>query len=456
MPSPPAGPDPAHPALPPGFVLGVATAAYQVEGATTEDGRGPSTWDTFCAQPGRVVDGTSGAVAADHYHRVEEDLGLLDRLGVDSYRFSVSWSRVLPEGRGRVNAAGLDFYDRLVDGLLERGITPMATLYHHDLPQPLEDDGGWLNPATPVAFAEHAAVVGARLADRVPQWVPMGEPNVNAFLGYGTGEQAPGHRLYFDALHACHQMLVGHGLAVGALRAAGAREVGCANNHAPIWPGSEDPADVGAAKLFDALWNGLWLEPMLLGRYPADLAPMMDDLMQPGDLAAIRAPLDFYGVNYYSPIRIAAAAAEDAPLPFEIFEMVGYDRTDRGWTIVPDALREWLITLRARFRAALPPIYITELGASYATGPDEHGVVDDQLRIDYLDVHLRAVATACERGVDVRGLYVWSLLDAFEWSQGLSQRYGLVHVDFDTLARTPKRSFDWYANLIAAQSPSRG
>lgn len=451
MPSPSAD---GVPLLPPGFVIGTATAAAQVEGAVAEDGRGLSIWETF-ARAGLTTDGSSGDVAADHYHRVEEDVALLRCLGASSYRFSVSWSRVLPTGRGPVNAAGLDFYDRLVDCLLEAGVDPMVTLYHHDLPQSLEDDGGWINPATAVAFGEYAAVVGERLADRVRSWVPLSEPNVAAYLGYGIGTQAPGMRLYFDSLHVVHQLLLGHGRGVAALRAAGAREVGCANNHAPIWPGSDDPADVGAGKLFDSLWNGCFLEPMLLGRYPADIAPLMEELVAPGDLATIRQPLDFYGVNYYSPIRIAAAP-DDAPLPFEVFELVGYPRTDRGWTVVPDSLREWLITFRARFRAALPPIVITELGASYAVGPDEHGVVDDQDRIDYLDAHLRAVATACERGVDVRGLYVWSLLDGFEWAEGLAQRYGLVHVDHDTQARTPKRSFEWLADVIRAQPRSVG
>ncbi len=458
MPPPDVGgrPDPGRPPLlPPGFLLGVATSAYQVEGAVSDDGRGPTIWDTFSHTPGRIVDGTNGDVAADHYHRVGEDVGLLERLGVGGYRFSVAWSRVQPAGRGPVNAAGLDFYDRLVDRLLEAGIAPMATLYHSDLPQALEDDGGWLNPATASAFAEYAGIVGDRLADRVASWVPVAEPNVAALQGYGLGTQAPGHVLHFDALHACHHLLLAHGRAVTALRASGARDIGCANNHAPIWPATDDPADVGAGKLFDSLWNGLFLEPMLLGRYPADLQPLVEELVRPGDLADIRAPLDFYGVNYYSPIRIAAAS-EDAPVPFEVLELLGYPRTDRGWTVVPDALREWLITFRARFRAALPPIVITEAGASYRGDPDEHGVVDDQLRIDYLDAHLRAVATAAERGVDIRGFYAWSLLDSFEWTEGLSQRYGLVHVDFDTLVRTPKRSFDWYASLIAAQPRSVG
>ena len=231
--------------------------------------------------------------------------------------------------------------------------------------------------------------------------------------------------------------------------------VGCANNHAPMWPASDDAADVGATKLFDALWNGLFLEPMLLGRYPEDLMPVLEHVIRSGDLATIRQPLDFYGVNYYNPMRIAAAD-EDAELPFDLVDLVGYPTTDFGWPVVPDALREWLIMFRARFRAALPPIIITESGASYAMGPDADGVVDDQPRIDYLDAHLRAVAEAVQRGVDVRGYYVWSLMDNFEWAEGFTQRFGLVHVDFDTQVRTPKRSFDWYADVIAAQTQSLG
>ncbi|GAA5142131.1 GH1 family beta-glucosidase [Nocardioides marinquilinus] len=444
--------------FPPGFVLGTVTSAYPVEGAVDEDGRGASIWDVFAREPGRVVDGSTGAVAADHYHRVDEDLDLLRGLGARGYRFSISWPRVIPGGRGGrggqggVNQAGLDFYDRVVDRLCEAGIAPMATLYHNDLPQALQDDGGWLNPATVDAFADYATVVGERLSDRVAQWVPINEPNAAMMLGYGLGTQAPGYELYFDALHACHHALLGHGRAAAALRATGAKEIGCANNHAPMWPASDDPADVGASKLFDALWNGMWLEPMLLGRYPADLQPLVEEIVQPGDLADIRAPLDFYGVNYYSPMRVQAAP-EGSPAPFEVLDLLGYPRTDRGWTIVPDALREWLITFRARFRAALPPIVITESGASYRAEPGPDGVVDDPERIAYLQAHLRAVATAIQRGVDVRGYYVWSLLDAFEWTEGLTQRYGLVHVDFETLERTPKRSYEWYRSVIAAQPP---
>ena len=443
-----AGPDP-FPRLPAGFRFGSATSAFQVEGAAAEDGRGPSIWDTFAAQPGRIRDGSNGDVAADHYHRVEEDVALLGDLGAGGYRFSVSWSRVMPTGRGEVNPKGLDFYDRLVDRLLAAGVRPMVTLFHWDLPQALEDDGGWLNRGTADAFAEYAAVVGARLGDRVEHWIPLNEPNVVTTLGYATGLHAPGSTLMFEALPVAHHLLLAHGRAMIALRAAGAASVGCANNHAPMWPASDDPADVGATKLFDALWNGLFAEPMLLGRYPADLAPLIEDAILDGDLATIRQPLDFYGVNYYNPFRIGAAD-EDADMPFEFREVMGYPVTDYGWPVVPDALREWLIMFRARFRAAVPPIYVTESGCSYNDGPDENGVVDDQRRIDYLDGHLHAVAEAVRMGVDVRGYYAWSLLDNFEWTEGYGQRFGLVHVDFETQQRTPKASFRWYADLIAA------
>ncbi|MGZ4455182.1 MAG: GH1 family beta-glucosidase [Nocardioides sp.] len=446
---------PSHPQLPPGFRFGTSTASYQVEGAVHEDGRGPSVWDTFAARPGAIHDGSTGAVACDHYHRFPEDVALMKELGTGGYRFSLSWPRIQPTGAGAPNAKGLDFYDRLIDALLEAGQQPMVTLFHWDLPQTLEDDGGWLNRATIDRFAEFASIVGERYADRVEHWIPVNEPNVVMMMGYATGMHAPGRELLFDALPVAHHLLVAHGRAAIALRAAGATSVGCANNHAPMWPGSDQPEDVGATKLFDALWNGMFLEPMLLGRYPVDLFPLLEEGILPGDMATIRQPLDFYGVNYYNPMKVSAAP-EDSVMPFVLGELLGYPTTDFGWPVVPDALREWLITFRARFRAALPPIMITESGCSYGMGPDADGVVDDQPRIDYLDAHLRAVATAIQRGVDVRGYYTWSLIDNFEWAEGFSQRFGLVHVDFETQKRTPKRSFAWYRDMIASQPTSLG
>lgn len=436
-------------------MLGTSTSAFQIEGAVAEDGRGLSTWETFSREPGRIVDGSTADVTCDHYHRFDEDVALLEELGAPGYRFSLSWSRLQPSGRGPANPAGLDFYDCLLDRLLGAGIEPMVTLHHFDLPQALEDDGGWLNRATVEAFADFAALAGERFADRVAHWVPINEPNVVTLLGHAGGMHAPGHELVFDALPAAHHLLLGHGRAVVALREAGASSVGCANNHAPMWPATEAAADLGATKLFDALWNGLFIEPMLLGRYPVDLAPLLEDVVVPGDLAMIRQPLDFYGVNYYQPFKIGATP-EDAEIPFESLELLGYPTTDLGRPIVPDALREWLIMTRARFRSALPPLVITESGGSFNAEPDDDGVVDDQGRIDYLEAHLRAVGEATQRGVDVRGYYAWSLLDNWEWTEGFTQRFGLVHVDFETLKRTPKRSFAWYRDLVAAQPRSLG
>lgn len=435
------------PGLPADFRFGIGTSAYQVEGAVDQGGRGPSIWDTFCSEPGRIADGSSGRVGCDHYHRLDEDIDLVGALGVDDYRFSIAWPRVFPSGRGNVNAAGLDFYDRMVDKVLEAGAKPTVTLYQWDLPQALEDDGGWLNRATVDHFADYAEIVGARLADRVEHWIPVNEPSVVTTFGYGSGEHAPGKKLMLDGAPVAHHLLLAHGRAAIALRAAGATSIGCANNHAPVWPASDDDADVGASKIFDALWNGLYVEPMLLGRYPIDLAPLLEHVVFEGDLATIRQPLDFYGVNYYTPIRIGVSDAE-APMPFEFREVVGYPVTGVGWPVVPDGLREWLIMFRARLRAAVPPIYITASGCSYSADPDADGIVDDQERIDYHAAHLTAVAEAIRMGVDVRGYFAWSLLDDFAWPLGYRGRFGFVHVDHVTQERTRKRSFDWYADLI--------
>jgi beta-glucosidase len=407
--------------LPSDFVFGASTASYQIEGAATEGGRGPSIWDTFCAEPGRIADGSSGAEACDHYHRYPEDVGLLKGLGVQGYRFSIAWPRIQPEGSGRVNPEGLAFYDRLLDELLAAGIEPMATLYHWDLPQPLQDDrGGWLNRETAERFGEYAALCGMRFGDRVRQWVPVNEPNVAGLLGYALGRMAPGETLMFEALPAVHHLLLGHGRAVAALRATGAREVGTATNHSPMWPASQEPADLAATEMADTLWNRLFADPILLGRYPEGFAELM-----PGpvgdDLAAIGVPLEFYGLNYYNPMSVAAPAVGDA-MPFEYRDLEGYPKTDFDWPVVPDAFRECLVTLKQRY-PDLPPIYITENGCSCGTAPDADGVVDDQPRIDYLDGHLRAVARARAEGVDVRGYFTWSLLDNFEWAEGYTQRF---------------------------------
>ena len=447
---------PGYPTLPAGFVFGASTAAYQIEGAAEEDGRGPSVWDTFCAEPGRIADGSSGAVACDHYHRVPEDVALMKQLGLDGYRFSVAWPRVFPEGTGRANPAGLAFYDRLVDALLEAGITPMATLFHWDLPQALQDKGGWLSRDTVERFAEYATVVGMKLGDRVGHWCPVNEPNVVTMLGHAAGLHAPGQRLLLDALPVAHHLLLGHGRAVQALRSVGARSVGSACNHTPVWPASDSAADRTAADLYDTLWNRVFADPVLLGRYPDGFAELMPGPVE-DDLAVISSPLDFYGLNYYNPTRVADPAsvpAGDSPfdvegMPFRMVGIEGYPHTDFGWPVVPAGLREVLGQLKERYGAALPPVHVTENGCAYAE-------VHDPSRIDYLASHVGAVADAIGDGVDVRGYWTWSLLDNFEWAEGYTKRFGLVHVDYETQRRTPRDSFHWYAGLIAAHKRSRG
>ena len=436
-----------YPRMPAGFVFGTSTASYQIEGAVEEDGRGPSVWDTFCAQPGKIKDGSSGAVACDHYHRLAGDVALMKSLGVATYRFSIAWPRIQPDGTGPANTRGLDFYDRLLDELAAAGIEPMATLFHWDLPQALQDDGGWLERSTAERFAEYAAICATRLGDRVAKWAPVNEPNVVTMIGHAEGRHAPGLTLGVDALPVAHHLNLGHGLAVQALRANGAAQVGTANNHAPIWPDSESAEDVEAADLFDSLWNRMYAGPMLLGEYPkewVDLLPVQD-----GDLETVQQPLDFYGFNYYNPMGIGAPRP-GAEIPFQMTEVTGYDRTEFDWPVVPEGIRQVINQLAERY-PDIPPMYITENGCSYGMGPDADGVVDDQPRIDYIDSHLRAIGEAIDDGCDVRGYYCWSLMDNFEWGEGYTQRFGLVHVDYDTLVRTPKRSFHWYAEAIAAQ-----
>ncbi|MGW4892913.1 GH1 family beta-glucosidase [Kitasatospora sp. NPDC004240] len=438
--------------LPPGFRWGAATAAYQIEGAVDEDGRGPSIWDVFAARPGAVRDGHTGAVACDHYHRFAEDITLMKDLGLDGYRFSVAWPRLQPTGAGKVNPAGLAFYDRLVDALLGAGITPLPTLYHWDLPQALEDEGGWLNRDTAYRFAEYTALVADRLGDRVPAWITLNEPFVHMVYGYALGIHAPGRTLMLDALPAAHHQLLGHGLAASLLRERGL-EVLLTNNLTPVQPASSDPGDVAAAEAYDALHNRLFTDPVLLGRYPDltafGVGPDLGGSVQDGDLDLIAGPrLDGLGVNYYNPTRVAAPAGP-GPLPFTFVDIPEVPHTAFGWPVVPDGLRELLTGLRDRYGAALPPITITENGCSVADEVTPEGDVPDQPRIDYLAGHLDALAAAVAEGVDIRGYYTWSLIDNYEWAEGFGQRFGLVHVDFETQRRTPKASYAWYRDLIA-------
>jgi beta-glucosidase len=441
------------PPFPPGFAWGVATSSYQIEGAVAEDGRGDSVWDVFCRQPGAVRDGETGEVADDHYHRWPADVDLMADLGVTSYRFSIAWPRVQPAGKGPANLAGLDFYDQLVDALLARGITPVPTLFHWDLPQPLEDSGGWLARDTAYRFAEYAGLAAGRLADRIPLWITLNEPFVVTVNGYALGNHAPGRKLLLDALPTAHHQLLGHGLATAALRSAGARQVATTNNYSPAWPATGSEADVAATEAYDALHNRLFTDPLLLGAYPDltafGLGSEGPDGVRDGDLAIISAGIDALGINYYSPARLSAPAG--SPLPFRREKIPGYPLTAFGWPVVPAGLGELLTLLRDRYGAALPPVYITENGCSADDVVAADGTVDDQPRISYLDGHIRAMRDAMTAGADVRGYFVWSLLDNFEWAEGYHQRFGLVHVDFATQVRTPKASFGWYRDLIAAQ-----
>jgi beta-glucosidase len=441
------------PKFPADFAWGASTSAYQIEGAVSEDGRGVSIWDEFSRQPGAIRDGHTGDVAADHYHRWKGDVELMAGLGLSAYRFSIAWPRVQPSGSGQANKQGLDFYDRLTDALCAAGIKPVPTLYHWDLPVALERSGGWLSRDTPYRFAEYAGLVAARLADRIPLWITLNEPFVVMMNGYGLGNHAPGKHLLLHALPVAHHQLLAHGLAVPALRAAGARQVTIASNLSPAAPASDDPADVAATAAFDALHNRLFTDPLLLGRYPdlsgfgpeaAGLLPVED-----GDLEVITTPLDALGVNYYNPARVSALPG--SPLPYRTGPIPGYPVTAFGWPVVPDGLRQLLVGLRARYGDALPPIYITENGCSRADKPNGDAVVTDPERISFLDGHIRAVHSAITAGVDVRGYFVWSLIDNFEWAEGYHQRFGLTYVDFETQARIPKASYAWYRDLIAAQ-----
>ncbi len=450
-----------------GFSWGVSTSAYQVEGAVREDGRGLSIWDTFAHEPDRIADGSTGDVACDHYHRYGQDVALMADLGVSAYRFSIAWPRIQPTGAGAANPAGVAFYDRLVDELLGRGIDPVATLFHWDLPQDLQDAGGWTARDTAYRFADYADVLGAALADRVRLWITLNEPVVHLIFGHLWGMHAPGLHLFEDPFPVVHHQLLAHGLAAGALRGHGPTPIGIANNYSPAWPVGPDgrrdsatAADRAAAQVYATLQNWLFTDPILRGEYPAGLdafpgAAALETLVRDGDLAAIGAPLDALGVNYYNPTGVGAPS-HDTPLPFDIRLVEGYPRTYFGWPVVPDGLREMLVSLRERYGAALPPVYVTESGCAYADVPAATGSIVDSERIGYLDGHVGAVRQAAAGGVDVRGYFVWSLLDNFEWGEGFTKRFGLVHVDFATQVRTPKASYAWYRDLIAADRAGRG
>jgi beta-glucosidase len=443
--------------FPDGFVWGAATASYQIEGAATEDGRGPSIWDTFSHTPGRTHGGDTGDVACDHYHRFAEDVDLMTRLGMQAYRFSVAWPRIVPDGWGEPNAAGLDFYDRLVDALVARAIEPIVTLYHWDLPQVIEDAGGWRSRDTAYRFAEYAGHVHNRLGDRVGQWLTLNEPWCSAFLGHAAGVHAPGYTDPAKAFAAVHHLLLGHGEAVRALRSAGAADVGITLNPASVRPADPDSdADVAAARMVDGLHNRIFLDPVFGRGYPTDVLEVIarhggTDWLRDGDEQRIGAALGLLGVNYYYPTVVAAAPGAPGNAEYPGTEHIALPPapgpvTAMGWPIEPPSFADLLVRLATDYPGV--PLWITENGAAFDDTPSDGGVPDPD-RIRYLDGHIRAVHAAIERGADVPGYLVWSLMDNFEWAKGYSKRFGIVRVDYDTQVRTPKHSALWYRDVIA-------
>ena len=448
--------------FPPNFLWGAATSAYQIEGAVHEDGRAPSMWDRFAAVPGATYQGQTGEIAADHYHRMEEDVALMAELNLSAYRFSLSWPRILPQGTGTVNERGLDFYDRLVDALLARGIQPLATLYHWDLPLTLQDRGGWLVRDTAYAFAEYAGVVARRLGDRVHWWLTQNEPWCTAYLGYALGIHAPGLRDKQLAINAGHHALLAHGLAVPSLRAhlSSQAQVGIALDFYPVYPADARPETQFGVERADTFRNRWFLDPLFLGRYPDDL--FSDQGMVPppvggDDFSIISTPIDFLGVNYYSRMlvrgRTGSATGMEQAMPADSYEAVeripGASYTEMGWEVFPDGLANILTRIHREY--APKALVVTESGAAFDDQWDGNNHVHDLRRVDYLRAHIETVAQVMRQGVPIKGYVVWSFLDNFEWSQGYQKRFGLVYVDYPTQRRIIKDSGRWYASFVASQ-----
>lgn len=443
--------NPAATRFPDRFLWGCATSAYQIEGSPLADGAGPSIWHRFAHTPGRIANGDTGDVACDHYRRFQNDVELMHSLQLGAYRFSISWSRVLPQGTGRINPAGLGFYERLVDSLLARGIQPMATLYHWDLPAALDDRGGWLNPDVAQWFAEYADVVFRKLDDRIQYWATLNEPWVTMNDGYMHGIHAPGHRSAFEATIVAHHLMMAHGTAVQAYRATGRHQIGLVVNIEPKYSASGDEADVAATRRADAYMNRQFLEPALRGTYPEELPGIFGQAWtarSAADLETIHQPLDYIGVNYYTRSVVRADAAA-WPLRTAGVRQANRLHTQTGWEVFPQGLTDTLLWIKNRY--GNPPVYITENGAAFVDPPTAAGpLLEDPLRVDYLRAHLRAVHEAIRQGADIRGYFAWSLLDNLEWAYGFSKRFGLVHVDYQTLQRTPKASAHFYSRVIAS------
>jgi len=434
------------------FLWGAATSAYQIEGSPLADGAGSSIWHRFLRTPGLTKDGDTGDVACDHYQRMEDDVALMKRLGLTAYRFSIAWGRVLPEGRGRVNEAGLGFYERLVDTLLANGIEPMATLFHWDLPTALDDRGGWLNPDVADWFADYASVMFRRLDDRVKLWATLNEPWVVTDGGYLHGALAPGHKNRFEAPIASHHLLRSHGKAVQAYRAIGKHQVGLVVNIEPKYPASTSAQDLAATRRAEAYMNRQYLDPVFHGRYPEEMAEIFGEAWPDWpqqDFDLIRQPIDFLGINYYTR-NVVRHEETSWPLKAVPVRQKQATYTETGWEVFAQGLTDTLSWVRKRYGDI--PQYVTENGAAFYDPPAASGGhVADPLRIDYYRSHLRAVHAAIQQGVDVRGYFAWSLFDNLEWSLGYSKRFGLVHVNFETLERTPKDSARFYADVIATQ-----
>lgn len=443
--------------FPEGFVWGAATSAYQIEGSPLADGAGPSIWQRFAHTPGMMANGEHGDVACDHYHRYRDDVHLMRALGLQTYRFSVNWSRVLPEGTGRVNQRGLDFYSRLVDELLENGIAPNITLFHWDLPAALDDRGGWLNRDSALWFAEYAQTMFRALDDRVSQWTTLNEPWVVVDGGYLRGALAPGHRNLYEAPIVAHNLMRASGAGIQAYRAQGRHQIGVVFNIEPKYPASSDAADVAATRRAHAYMNLQFADPALLGRYPAELADVYGDAwpdFPADDFRLTKQPVDFVGLNYYTR---AVVQHDPAALPLRAVAVRQRHRphTETGWEVYEEGLVDMLADFRRRYGDI--PLYITENGAAFYDPPTVEGeVLDDPLRVDYLRKHLRAAYRAIEAGANLKGYYAWSLLDNLEWSLGYAKRFGLYHVDFATQKRTPKASAKLYARVIASHGEALG
>ena len=449
--------------LPPGFELGVAMASYQIEGSVNEDGRGPSIWDTFSHTPGKVARGENGDVACDHYHRYRDDVALMADLGVDAYRLSVAWPRIQPDGSGPVNEAGVDFYSRLVDELLGAGITPLVTLYHWDLPQPLEDAGGWPHRDTAERFADYAVALQERLGDRVRRWITLNEPFCSSVIGYGTGRHAPGVQDAGATLAAAHHLLLGHGRAVTAMREVDPdASYGITLNLEPVSALTDREADLAAARRSLTLSNLLFTDPVLRGTYPEEARSIWSassdfSFLRDGDLDVTSVPLDFLGVNYYFPARVRDVPHEEPEPALRRIDDLGVasplladdEVTEMGWPVDADGIRRLMLWLNETY-PGLPPVIVTENGRASADTVVDGAIADDD-RIRYVSEHLRALSQAVEAGVDIRGYFLWTLLDNFEWAAGYAKRFGLVHVDYETQERTPKASFGWYRDLLASR-----